>query len=586
MKQIIILFLLLPCICFSAKKFEVKEKYHFFADLTYLDQVNKSKDSEKFQTTSVPYIKIPFYLSWYAYYNNIDYSDISKGSPEEIREALIQITPTYTDENEKLQLIDNAMRVVEFTQLETDKEIMSYLKSEMSKRSFGDKTVFLSNILSMLSDNYDHEMLEDDYDERPVSDQDMIRAIRNSIETGKKVPAGVCRHMHQFAIRVAKGMGIQNVFSVGYRTQKGGHRTLILGIPGSPSQVVQMNYGQKITMDKVSGSMALNQDHSIPMTGIRFRVYNGDDQTSIILPSEEGALLNRLTGGKDSDLAQGFRVDSSIQQLGIKTPYGTFRVFKANSKNKNYSSFKGIGYNKTFKFFNYFSNEIGIGGFESQRRLNNDDKIASKGIYARNNLGFNWKFYTGKKLSVRLFSNLYLRGSYYCTRYKLGDCVVNYDMNADAQTGIGTEYRTDKVTFGTSLSMMTQAAPNHASFTSGHQLIVPAITAKGSLKVSLSEDYTSNHEVAITRYNLGTNIYNVFSTTNSLNSEELELDLYHLYKAPLNNDTPIWLPGAVEQSIYGAKKTFLSKKLEINASYEVNKNDLEQFFGVNLKVFY
>jgi hypothetical protein len=564
------------------------KKFTFFVELNYLSEI-ESKDGikdNKFQSTYVPYIRIPLFLQAYADYNNLSYSQVASSNSTEMFDVLDQVTPIFIDPKERDTLISNTVKIIEFSKVKSTSEMNRYLSENIKSASFGEKTVFLANVLSLLSDNYDSEMTEEGYKEVRVNDMDMLSAMNESILTGNPTPSGVCRHIHQFAIRIAKSIGMDNAFGVDFNSPRGGHKTLVLGVPGSPSQVVQLNYGQKVELGTVTGTEALTQNHSIPSTGIRFRIYNGKDESSIILPSEQGGILNLLSGGTDSDLAHGYETESIIQQFGVKTPYGTFRAFKANSTERGYTKFEGIGYDIDFSFFKYFSNELGFAGFQNQRTVLNKETLKTEGLYIRDKLSFQWEFYEGDRLNISTFTDLHLRASLYCTTYKGIDCKTNQDFSADIHSGIKAQYKFTRGKFNTEIKAHTQMANEHGSYTTKQTLIIPAVTILNTLQLQLTDDFFSEHEVSVTHYDLGTNVYNVFKSTNSLNSNTYDLELYHSYGAPITEDTPVWLPGASKVNRYGVKKFFLSKKIEINANYESRAYEAEKFFGVNIKVVY
>ncbi|MFT6630182.1 MAG: hypothetical protein ACJAS4_000116 [Bacteriovoracaceae bacterium] len=590
MRRFLLSILLLPIFAFSAAE-TIEKKYTFFAELNYLSEVGREngedfKDSASFQTSKIPYLQIPTFIRAYAEWENLPYSEVANSNSIEMYNILDEFTTKRLNQKERHQLISNAVKMVEFSKVKSRSEMKTYLNENIRSASFGEKTVFLANMLSLLEDNYDLEMVQEGYNEEKVTDMDMILALNKVILTGVPASAGVCRHMHQFAIRIAKEVGIDNAFGVGYRTDSSGHRTIVLGVPGSPSQVVQLNYGTKNEFAHVTGTSALTQNHSIPSTGIRFSIYNGNDTASIILPSEQGGLLNLLSGGNNSDLAYGYETESLIQQFGIKTPYGTFRAFKANGLETDNSKFEGIGYDVSFKFFKFFSNHLGFAGFQNQRRVLNDEILKIEGIYLRNKLSFNWEFYTGEKLNISTFADLNLRLSLFCTTYEDYNCEPNQDLNANLNSGFKAEYKFQKASIRSEVRVHTQVANKHASYTTRQTLIIPAVTLINSLKLKLSEDFSSEHEVSTTHYDLGTNAYNVFNSINSVHSKAYDLELYHSYGAPITDNTPVWLPGAAKVTRYGARKTFLSKKIELNANYESRAYELEKFFGINIKVVY
>ena len=119
---------------------------------------------------------------------------------------------------------------------------------------------------------------------------------------------------------------------------------------------------------------------------------------AIILPSELGGVLNRVTGGEDSDLGQRYEDRSQIIQTGLNTNIGTFRFFKANSHLGNQAETMGVSYNTRVELGKSFYIEPGVAIY-STKRDTAYGVLSSSGVYARTTAGFDREFIKGENFS-------------------------------------------------------------------------------------------------------------------------------------------------------------------------------------------
>lgn len=587
-KRFLLLTLLSITICYGEEPNQKNSKKEttFSASIEYYSI--GSSYNLSYQSTRVPYISIKDSFQKYALENSLEYKKLLELNDTEKRAILYRVSKLERndmDEKTRATLIENALDIFSLSKVKSIKEMNNFLSNTMSFKSFGEKISFLTNLLSHASDNYEYQMLEDDNIVRKISHLEMLQAINHSIQTGEVAPSGVCRHIHQLAIQVANGMGLKNVFGVGFRTQGSGHRTIIIGVPGDPTQVVQLNYGEETIVRSTVGISALSQNHSIPDTGIKFRIYNGNDEAVILIPSEQGAILNRVSGGKDSDLGAQFKSHSQINQVGIKTPYGLFRLFKARSiKNFGSTNVSGVVYEKNFNFFDFFNTSFGFTGFETQRDLTEDNTLTMRGLYFRNDTGFNWKFYSSQFVDLATFNELHLRGTFYCSYLNNSKCSKNTDEYISINSGFSVNLKFKKGNNKTSVMFQSQMAPNHATYKNRQTLIVPSVTFSNKFSFALTDDYIFNNYINLTHYNLGTHTFNVLNTENTINSKKLKLNLFYSYNKPLNNNIPTWLPGGQEVNVYGLSKSFLNEKINLSTRYEAYDDSLYNNVGLQLKL--
>ena len=214
----------------------------------------------------------------------------------------------------------------------------------------------------------------------------------------------------------------------------------------------------------------LSQNGTIPDTGIRFRVYNAEDKMAIIVPSELGGVLNRVTGGDDSDLGQRFEDDSQVMQTGISTRFGNIRVFRATNPLGNQALTSGVSYNGRANFGDSVYLESGLAGFSTERSTQLGT-LKSSGIYGRLTLGFDKEVVGKEDFSLRAFGEVHPRVMVYGASIQSfaptastpeNDEGTNADF-IDSQFGVSADYRVGDVWSRTSLISQVIVGEDHAT---------------------------------------------------------------------------------------------------------------------------
>ena len=129
---------------------------------------------------------------------------------------------------------------------------------------------------------------------RDISPRKLAKAIfinNDGIGSDAELKAGVCRHIHQFAVRVSRQMGLKLSFGITYPASAGYHATMVVSDPKNPGRTYKLNYHGMKRDDKTRGHNVLEQDegkHS--SNGITFHMWGEDDQPVYFVPSEEGRL--------------------------------------------------------------------------------------------------------------------------------------------------------------------------------------------------------------------------------------------------------------------------------------------------------
>ncbi|HXH75306.1 MAG TPA: hypothetical protein VNJ08_10095 [Bacteriovoracaceae bacterium] len=539
--------------------------------------VGKNGESS-FKEVSVPRINLRDQVAIYAATNSMTREQVLALGEEKLRDIMLN-SSSYLTGQTKIDVAENSLLVGKLAGIKDEALIYKTLEKEMSKASYAKKVNFLANFLSYLYENYDYDAVGTSSGKN-ATDAEMMAAIDQSIRTGKMVPAGICRQMHQLAVRYAQAMGIKEAFGISFRTQGGGHRTLVLTSPDDPNKVIQLNYGYKSENNGVTGPSALSQNHIYPDSGIRFRVFNGKDDQAISLPSEQGGILNIVTGGKDSDLSPNYKSDAQIQQFGVGTPYGTVRFFHAETPIGNQSSVTGAAYNTKVSYNDVFYGEYGIAGFSSTRPVQ-EGKLKSVGAYGQMTQGFNWQFYQSKDLKLSTFGELHVRGSLFCASVGDARCGTDVDFQADLMGGLVARYNTGPVKHTTTLLLQVQGDLDSNSTKPSANVSVVKISHDMDIKVNSS--ITGNLGGTVTVYPLGTGQYWVFNGHTGLNSQKTGTYFGLSADGRLTNATPIWLPGAENSGSVIIKQSIFKDKVYVGVdgkkSFDVAGN---HYVGLSL----
>jgi hypothetical protein len=497
--------------------------------------------------------------------------------PENLLGSIIS---TYYSNNtgvEKKHAIENAVTLNKLINIEDPNLFFDALQSEMKSQSFAKKVGLLANVLTYLEDNYDVSTADSgSTEDLKVSDKDLIDGIRESIRTGTPVEVGVCRHMHQFAVRMARAMGLDNAYTVGFRTTESGHRTMVLQDPSNPSRVIQLNYGKKSEKLGVTGPEALVQNHQLPSTGISLRVYNHQDELSIVLPTEEGAILNRMTGGRDSDLSPDYKSKSQIQQIGVDTPYGTVRFFHSNLSRGSQGLVSGAGIDTELKYNDLFSGKYGIAGFYSTREVSKGE-LKNKGVYAQTSQNFKVKVHESQNVSITGFSELKVRGNVYCVGVDKDGCLFNTDYNVSALSGVEAKYVTGPIQNRTALNILGQVEKDQSTPDMDFLFATPVTQLTHDSTFKLTSTFDGNIGGELNLYHLGPGIHGTYNGHLGLLDRKRKIKFQLDSDGRLTQNTPIWLPDA-EHSVGGALGTTIfndqlylnldgKKSLEIDGNY-------------------
>lgn len=538
---------------------EISKKPSLFFNIQLM--VSGKNGQPSFKEVRIPVINIRNEMRLHARAKHLTREQVIAMKDDEVRKVFMDNQAGLNNNQPlegqaKLDAVENSLLLKKLASMGDETLMYKTLEKEMSKASFGKKINFLANFLAHLEDNYEDSATNGGTG-RNATDAEMMAALNESFITGKEVPAGVCRHMHQLAVRYAQAMGIKEAFGVAFNARGIAHHTLILTSPNDPTKVIQLNYGEKSEMKGISGPGALSQNGSIPSTGIAFRIIDAKDNHVINLPSELGAVLNTVTGGVDADLSPNFKSNAQIQQVGVNTPYGTVRFFGAQNPTENKTEVVGAAYNIKLNYNDVFYGKYGFAGFTSERPVEKGS-MKNKGVYAQIAQGFDWKFYESKDINLSTFGELHLRATTYCTSMEEGKCKFNGDGQVDLTAGLMARYKTGPLTNTTSL--IFQTIPHLNSNMEMQIPNVPVSKLSHDVNFKIYKEVYGNVGGSVTMYSLGNGTYWTYNGHTGVSSPKTGTYAGVSSDGRITNDTPFWLPDSerqvsaiIKQSIFGEK---------------------------------
>jgi len=557
------------------------KKPKLFFDFQFL-AIGKNGEAS-FQSMSVPRINLRDFFTSHSAVAEIDRVNLLNMPESDLRDLLNGLTFDMSDVA-KEHAIDNSLLIYKLSKLDNEKTFYQTLSKEMASQSYAKKVDFLANFLDYLGDNYDFTSIENNTSEEiRVSDMEMIKAIGESIRTGSPVEAGICRHMHQLAIKMAHAMGIRTAYTVAYSTTEYGHMTMVLQDPSDPKKVVQLNYGSKIESNNLTGPEALVQNHLNPSAGITLTVFNHKNQYAITLPTEEGAILNRVTGGSDRDLSPDYKSKSVIKQVGIQTPYGTVRVFHGSSPLGNQGEIHGVAYNSKLKYSDLFYGEYGIAGFTSEKPVEGG-LLQNSGAYLQTSQGVRGRLVNLPDLEVNGYSELKIKTEAFCAKLKGSEkeCAINYDADGSINSGLEAFYKTGSLSHKSSFIIQSQVTQNNALL---HQPIVmhtPVYQLGHETFFPLKSELLGNIGGELTLYDLGPGNFGTYNAHLGIMDKKSKTFLQLQADGRITEITPIWIPDS-EKSLSGILgASIFDDKFYINLDGKKSMENNNYYMGIGL----
>ena len=491
---------------------------------------------------------------------------------------------------ERNNLVRNSMIILRMGQFENAQDALNYAGQRLLGATKAQKVSFMSTYLTSLLGIYEYGQLPDGPTEGEArTDNEVHQTLAQNLKSGLPLESGVCRHHHQLAARLARKIGFNDAFGVGYRTVGSGHRTLIFSDPENKTDTIQINYGQVSISKGVMGPSAISQNGSVPDTGIRFRMNDERDRVSIILPSDLGGVLNRVTGGSDSDLGHRYRDESQLMQAGAKTKAGTFRVFHATTPLGNGSQVSGVSYDNKLKLSDNVHLESGLSAYSTTRGVS-EGVLDSKGVYSRLGIDAHTNLIDTPSLKLRLGGKVFTRQTVYGSSIDYNPGVKglfmdgrqsNGDFNIDSQVSLKADYSTGQALHSTELRGRGFTSWANGTNNQGIKLYIPETSIDHSSVVQLDGARSLSLGGGVTMYDVGSDRYFTYTSGVGLLDKSLGVKMDVASRGRINGRMPAWLPGVERDLTFSLTKGLFDNKMYLGVdgrqSFDLQDN---RYIGV------
>lgn len=501
-------------------------------------------------------------------------------------------------EDEKDMMAKNSLIMIKMAQKENAQDAFDFAASQLSSASREQKISFIATYLKSLNINYEYEMIRGgmkvngvEYTGKEVGekrfDDDLHQTLRDSFVSGtaQAKGGGVCRHMHLAAVRLANKLGFNETFGIYFRDSRAGHLDMVLTDPSKPSEVVQFNYDYLSTQSGVTGPSALSQNGLIPDVGIKFQLVDAKNRSVLVLPSELGGVLNRVTGGRDRDLNPRYQDDAQIQQAGIKMDVGSIRAFYAENPLGNSAQTGGASYNVRGELGKGFYVEAGAAAYSTKRQVQQGE-LTSSGLYGRVAVGHDIQHIDLPKLKIGTFSNVHLKGSVFFSdiednipdAIKTGEVneVINGDYSDTYDVGVTSQYQIGNVENKTTLLAHGHIEQSDLSNSGAPRPYLSTFSIDHTSQFPITASTDMNIGVGLTGFNLGKGIYPTYQSHLDLNSRSTKTSISIQSAGRLTSDTPIWLPGAEHRGTFSLTQGLFNNRfylgLDGRKSFEIPNN--------------
>jgi hypothetical protein len=323
-----------------------------------------------------------------------------------------------------------AATLVEASKAKTTDDFLNVFKKRSGSLNNQQKINFMRYILFQLSENYDDDRADDDH---PSSDGSVpLNQIKNAlfqnIFNEVDIKAGVCRDIVQAGLLIAKAMGLEHSYGIGYQTTKGSsHRELLIANLKDKNLTI-INYDIQSEAFGITGVKALEVNNEIPSSGFEFRLTSDQNIREITLPSELGLTLHKMTGGSQDQIMLGSNPMPDIHQvgLGIKD-IGKVRLFYSESNQGTKEQTTGLALSTNKKFFDFINIAGGFALYKSERPTFLST-LSQSNLY----LSFQPSLELHKKIggtSIDLEAGLSSRVSTGCNHLGASDCKKNNESS-------------------------------------------------------------------------------------------------------------------------------------------------------------
>ena len=226
-------------------------------------------------------------------------------------------------------------------------------------------------------DNYDFKMPSGEVSQKSLYSEMNKDNMGMGNKSSKRADvAGVCRHMHQLALRMARKMGLKMSYGISYPTTTGYHLNLIVSNPMNPSETIRFNYDSIETIEGAEGSGALAQSKRVPInSGIAFHVWDDDDTPLYYMPNQKGVVLERMSGGDVRLFDPNIAPDSGTTRASYNLSGHQINVFHALNPEygDNGEHVAGVSYYTDVPISRHFSAEVGGALYYSRNKTVHED---------------------------------------------------------------------------------------------------------------------------------------------------------------------------------------------------------------------
>ena len=464
-----------------------------------------------------------------------------------------------------------------------------FLELNYRGKSTEEKLSFLGSLLSTLNDNYDKSILNQGLGGKDISSRELARAIflnNDGIGSTAELKAGVCRHIHQFAVQAARQMGLKLSFGVTYPVANGYHATMVVSDPRNPGRTYKLNYGGMKRVDSGRGSSVLEHDEGIlSSNGITFHMWGENDQPVYFLPSDRGIVLAEIAGEDLSNFDPNIRPTATKVMAGIKLGRNKLKVFHAKTPSGKGEKVSGVALTRTIPFNRFVTGNYGVVGYATDKVNSSGSnkpnsatsfETTTAGIYFYVDHEFNVNLVENKDLKLKLFSRFSLRGTGYFSQLRRvydtpsgpvrGDSSSSFLGDGSGQIISGLEANVgDRLTLGATSDVSGQITDITAQG-GGFNLYARRFSFDGSYSFVPSSGLklTANN-----RFNLipleGNNIMVGSSSVDLANTTGTrQLHLGVLY--PISDIVPGYIPGALTTLEASVRASFFSGHLGLSIS--------------------
>lgn len=400
------------------------------------------KPAEKIRTDSSPFdINSFFKETERKIYDYDSMKDLEEDVLSHVTTSVGKIDPgTRKKVQESITILDytNMIRKGQF------KRASSYLTRSFKGKSVEEKMSFLGSLLKKLNENYNIASMGQGIGGKDIPRRDLAKAIlinNDGVGDINELKAGVCRHIHQFAVQAARRMGLKLSFGVSYPVATGYHSTMVVSDPDNPGRTYKLNYEGMKRDDLTRGHSVLETDEgSLSSNGITYHMWGEKDQPVYFVPSERGLVLAQVAGEELENFDPNIRSTAKKIITGVRLGKSVIKLFYAKTSAGEGETITGAAYTREVNYNDYITGNYGIVAYRTTKN-NRPGSTSPYGVRRFETTTAGLYFYIDHKLQVnvlkmknfklKLFTSFSLRG----TGFSSDLSYVNKRKNLSLETG-------------------------------------------------------------------------------------------------------------------------------------------------------